>query len=277
MMNARILALLLAVAAALLFMPLPGWSQAEAGKAAPAAESTPAVHKKTMWEKIKEGGVMMIPLALCSIFTVYLIWDGVVRTSKRRTAPDEHVNGVKNLFRAGDYVGAYKFCKDNPSPLTNVLRVGISLLGDGKQMAEEGMLAELAKENSRVQTFISYLSVIGVCTPMIGLTGTVSGMIKAFENLGSAGIGDPSGLAAAIGEVLVATLTGLAVAIPAFGAFYYLRSRGLAAIHHIQDTVAVLFRKMPYEQLHGAHVGGEEIYAAPPNWSGAAAAEASAH
>ena len=57
-----------------------------------------------------------------------------------------------------------------------MLRIGIGLLGEGKQVAEEGMMGELAKANSHLQTYISYLSVIGVCTPMIGLLGTVTGM-----------------------------------------------------------------------------------------------------
>ena len=150
--------------------------------------------------------------------------------------------------------------------LTNVLRVGIGLLGDGKQVAEEGMLGELAKENSEMQTYISYLSVIGVCAPMLGLLGTVTGMIKAFAKLGASGIGDPSGLSAAIGEVLVATASGLFIAIPAFGAFYFLRNRAGASIHHIQDVINRLFRKMPYESLAGVHLGDEELYAAIPNW-----------
>ncbi len=128
------------------------------------------------------------------------------------------------------------------------------------------MLAELAKENSSMQTYISYLSVIGVCAPMIGLLGTVTGMIKAFAKLGSSGIGDPSGLSAAIGEVLVATASGLIIAIPAFGAFYFLRNRAAASIHHIQDIINSLFRKMPYDSLAGVHLGGEELYAAVPNW-----------
>jgi biopolymer transport protein ExbB len=114
--------------------------------------------------------------------------------------------------------------------------------------------------------YISYLSVIGVCTPMIGLIGTVSGMISAFETLGTSGIGDPSKLASAIGEVLVATFSGLLIAVPAFGLYYFLRNRSSKAIHDIQDTMNSLFRKMPYEQLAGAHIGGEEIYAAIPNW-----------
>ena len=119
-----------------------------------------------------------------------------------------------------------------------------------------------------MQTYISYLSVIGVCAPMLGLTGTVTGMIKAFEKLGSAGIGDPSGLSAAIGEVLVATASGLFIAIPAFTAFYFLRNRAAKALHDIQDTMNSLLRKMPYEQLAGVHIGDEEVYAAPPNWIG---------
>jgi biopolymer transport protein ExbB len=224
------------------------------------------VQSKTLLHQIREGGWVMIPIGLCSIATIYLIGDGVLRTSRKRVAPPAHEQSVKALFRQGDYVGAYNFCKENPSPLCNVLRVGISLLGDGKQVAEEGMLGELAKENSNMNTYISYLSVIGVCTPMIGLLGTVTGMIKAFANLGAAGIGDPSGLSAAIGEVLVATASGLFIAIPAFGAFYYLRNRAAASVHHIHDVINSLFRKMPYESLAGVHIGDEELFAAIPNW-----------
>jgi biopolymer transport protein ExbB len=221
---------------------------------------------KTLWEKIVEGGWVMFPIGLCSVATLYLIGDGVIRTAPKKVAPPEQEQQLKELFRHGDYVGAFKFTKENPSPLNNVLRVGISLLGEGKEMAEEGMLGELSKENSAMQTYISYLSVIGVCAPMIGLLGTVTGMIKAFEKLGAAGIGDPSGLSAAIGEVLVATASGLIIAIPAFGAFYFLRNRAAASLHKIQDIINSLFRKMPYDSLAGVHLGDDELYAAIPNW-----------
>jgi biopolymer transport protein ExbB len=224
------------------------------------------VHSKTLWQQIQEGGWVMFPIALCSIATLYLIGDGVLRTGRARLVPPEHEQNVKTLFRQGDYVGAYNYCKEHPSALTNVLRVGIGLLGDGKQVSEEGMLGELAKENSKMQTYISYLSVIGVCTPMLGLLGTVTGMIKAFVKLGASGIGDPSGLSAAIGEVLMATASGLFIAIPAFGAFYFLRNRATASIHYVQDVVNSLFRKMPYDSLAGVHLGDEELYAAIPNW-----------
>jgi biopolymer transport protein ExbB len=245
----------------------------------PAKKETKA-HTKSLLETLVEGGWVMFPIGVMSILTVYLSTDGYRQTSIKKTSPPEFEAEVKRLFQRGDYVGAYTFCRDNKSPLTNVLRVGISLLGDGKTMVEEGMIAEMHKESSSMGTIINYLSVIGVVTPMIGLLGTVTGMIKAFSTLGSSGIGDPSSLSGAIGEVLVATASGLVIAIPAFGMFYFLRSRSTTAMHHIQDIINQLFRKMPYEALEGVHISGEEIYAATPHWlaegdiAGAGAADA---
>ena len=242
-----------------------GALQAQTTSSADGAKAPEAQHK-TLFKMIEEGGWVMIPIGLCSVFTLYLIGDGVIRTGRKKAIPPEQVAALKELFRQGDYVGSYNYCKANSSPLTNVVRVGVSLLGDGKVIAEEAMFGELAKENSKMQTWISYLSVIGVCTPMIGLLGTVTGMIKAFATLGSSGIGDPSSLSAAIGEVLVATASGLFIAIPAFGAFYFLRNRAAGTMHEIQDIVSSLFRKMPYDAFAGAHIGDEELYAANPNW-----------
>lgn len=243
----------------------------EAKPAAPAAraasvETSVPVHKKSLVDKFNEGGKIMYLIVLCSIATVYLAIDGVLRTSRNRVIPEEQLSVVKNTFRQGDYVGAYNYLKTQKSPFANVTRVGVSMLGEGKVAVEEAVMQELAKENSQVTFYISYLSVIGVCTPMIGLIGTVSGMIEAFETLGTAGIGDPSKLSAAIGHVLVATFAGLVIAVPAFGLYYFLRNRAAKATHDIQDTLNVLFRKMPYEQLAGAHIGGEELYANTPNW-----------
>lgn len=225
-----------------------------------------AAHSKSLLETLMEGGWVMIPIGVMSILTVYLSTDGVRNTSIKKTSPPTYEAEVKRLFQQGDYVGAYMYCRDNKSPLTNVLRVGISLLGDGKTMVEEGMISEMHKESASMSTQINYLSVIGVVTPMIGLLGTVTGMIKAFGTLGTSGVGDPSSLSGAIGEVLVATASGLVIAIPAFGMFYFLRSRSTTAMHHIQDIINQLFRKMPYEALEGVHISGEEIYANIPNW-----------
>jgi biopolymer transport protein ExbB len=259
-MKIKTLTLTLLMAAGLFFFA----SAAPAQQAAP--DARPAVQDKSLWEKICEGGIIMIPIGLCSVLTVYLIVDGTLRTSAKKVLPPAHVVALRNTFSAGDYVGAYNYCKTHPSPFTNVVRIAVSLIGDGKTAVEEGVLSEMAKEDSKIQTQLSYLSVIGVCAPMIGLLGTVTGMIKAFATLGASGIGDPSSLAAAIGEVLVATASGLFIAIPAFGAFYFLRNRAVKVMHDVEDNVTTLFRKMPYELAAGVHIGDEKLYAAAPNW-----------
>ena len=238
--------------------------------ATPDAAAAPATGKKeikeSLWDEIKKGGPVMIPIALCSIAMIWLITDCWMRTSPKRLAPDPQVIGTRDLFRMGDYVGAYQFCKNNPSPFSDTVRTTLSYSGDGQAATEDAMLGEIGKVSAQIQTRINYLSVIGVCTPMIGLVGTVTGMIKAFKTLGSDGIGDPGKLSAAIGEVLVATASGLFIAIPAFMFFYFLRNRLQGSIHTFQDVVVSLFRKMPYEHLKDCHVGEEEFFAATPNW-----------
>src|SRR5205085_110970 len=108
--------------------------------------------------------------------------------------------------------------------------------------------------------------IIGICSPMIGLLGTVYGMKSAFRTLNVSGIGDPGKLSGAIGEVLICTAFGLLIAIPAFFAFYWLRNRAAKLIHNVQEMINSLYRRMPYEYLAGAHIGDEELYAAIPNW-----------
>jgi biopolymer transport protein ExbB len=235
--------------------------------AAPAGEAAAPAHvEHTLMDRIKEGGWVMYPIGLCSVALIWLTVDLWMRTSVKKMAPPAQVAQVQDLFRAGDYVGAYQFCKNNSSPFCDVSRVGLSFVGDGEEAVEGALVTELNKVNSSTQTRINYLSVIGVCTPMIGLTGTVTGMMSAFSTLGTSGVGDPSKLSAAIGEVLVATASGLFIAVPAFMFFYVLRNRLQGSMHGLQEVIGGLFRKMPYAHLKDAHVGEEEFYAAVPNW-----------
>lgn len=241
-------------------------AQEEAGATAEAAAEAPVVHQHSLIDTFKEGGWVMYPLTICSIALVWLTVDLWMRTNLKRMAPPPQVAQVQDLFRSGDYVGAYQFCRNNSSYFTDISRVSLSYVGEGQEAVESAIFSELMKTNSVIQTRINYLSVLGVCTPMIGLVGTVSGMRNAFATLGTSGVGDPSKLSGAIGEVLVATASGLAIAVPAFMIFYFLRNRLQGSMHGLQEIVFSLFRKMPYAHLKDAHVGEEEFYAAIPNW-----------
>lgn len=241
---------------------------------APAAEGAakPSGHPESLMGKIKQGGIVMWPIAICSVFTIYLVVDIFLRTADKKLAPDEEVEKAQQLFMAGDYVNAYQVMKATPCAYNNIVKYGLSYVGKGKDQTEEALLVELGRENSRLQNKINYLSVIGVCTPMIGLLGTVVGMMGAFAALGTSGAGDTSALSGHIGEVLVATASGLFIAIPAFMFFYILRNRLLAKMHSLEDKVMSLFRNMPYEHFHGLEIGEEVTYAALPNWLGENAA-----
>lgn len=247
-----------AVYAALLILPMAAFG-AEAAK--------PGVTEKTLIDTYIEGGWVMHLLLVCSIAMVWLIIDIWMRTNVPKMTPPEDVTMAQELFRAGDYVGAYQAMKASFSPFAEVMRAGLGSVGYGKDATEEAIYNTVEKVSSTLQTRINYLSVIGVCAPMIGLLGTVGGMKGAFGSLGTAGLSGGVGeLAGHIGEVLVATATGLLVAIPAFMAFYFLRNKLQGAIHHLHEVTEHLFRNAPYDYLKDADVGQEETYAALPNW-----------
>ena len=249
-----------------LLMVAPALAEQAEGAAATAKSGST---KESLFDEIVKGGPIMVPIGICSVVMIWLIVDCWMRTGSKRLAPLQQVEGARDLFRMGDYVGAYQHCKNSVSAFADTTRVALSFCGDGQAATEEAIMGEISRANAQIQTRINYLSVIGVCAPMIGLLGTVTGMVKAFKTLGSDGLGDPSKLSAAIGEVLIATASGLFIAIPAFFFFYILRNRLQGSIHKLTDIVVSLFRKMPYEHLKDCHVGEEEFYAATPNWVGA--------
>ncbi len=233
-----------------------------------AAAAAPAVVKRSLWQVLSDGGMIMIPLAGFSIAMVWLIIDCAQRTGVKRLIPANDLEKLHNSFRAGDYVGAYQGTLENNSVLNNVARVGLVTVGDGKSATEHSLAEAIASEQAKMSNRISYLSVIGVCTPMVGLLGTVFGMIDAFESLGGGGATQNTGaLASAIGHVLVATASGLFVAIPAFMSFYFLRNRLMGGMNEVETEVGNLFRKFPYHLAEGVHIGDQELYANAPNWA----------
>ena len=243
-----------ALYAALLFLPVVAFgAEVKGGK------------DQTLMDVYKEGGWVMHFLLACSVAMVWLIIDISIRTTRKRMTPLTDVATARQAFLAGDYVGAYQAMKAGTSPFCEVVRAALGSVGHGKDATEETLYVTVEKVNSTLQTRINYLSVIGVCAPMIGLLGTVGGMKGAFGQLGTSGA-DVGALAGHIGEVLVATATGLLVAIPAFGAFYFLRNKLQGAIHNLQGESERLFRNAPYEYLQNADVGQEETFAALPNW-----------
>jgi biopolymer transport protein ExbB len=222
------------------------------GGGAPAA---PTPHATTIAEFLGQGGFVMYILALASICLVWFTTEGFMILRANKLAPPALIARLREAFSAGNYQEGWTICKSNRCFLSSVVAAGLERVGRNKDAVEFAVEETAVRESNDLKTNTTYLSVIGVVAPMIGLTGTVWGMIHAFKTLGDNGIANPSLLAANIGEVLVATMSGLVVAVPAFVFFYILRARAQNAILHAESQVYRLLDEIPYDQLSGVRIG----------------------
>jgi len=206
---------------------------------------------KTAWQIFHEGGIVMWILLIASILIMAFTIEAFIKIRLGRLAPAAVLAQLKDAIVSGNYPLAYQVCTANQCYLGRIMQAGLDRLGRGREAVEQAVGDTTAKELNGIKANIQYLSVIGVVSPMVGLTGTVMGMIKAFETLGSSGAADPSKLAGNISEVLVATGTGLFVAIPAFVLYYVFRNRIQVVSVAVDSEINLLFEDIPFEQLTG--------------------------
>ncbi len=218
-----------------------------------------AASDESIIKQIWHGGAMVVFVWICllatSVIMVTLIIQLAIMMQKAKLAPPPLVDSLRQLISSGNYQEAWETCNANKNYLANVLRAGLGRIGRGKEAVEGGLSEHGLREATLLRTKNSYLSVIGVVSPMIGLLGTVIGMMGAFSVLGASGMGNPKELAGKISEVLLATASGLFIAIPAFVAYYIFRNMSQASIVHADDIVNTLVIDVPYDELAGMQVG----------------------
>ena len=172
------------------------------------------------------GVIIIVLLLLLSVYSAYLIVDHFLTIRRTDLMPEGLADMVRQCLITGDIRGAQQACKEKPSFLSFVLMHGIAELEFGWTAVEKSLEDALAEQSARLFRKIEYLSVIGNIAPMIGLLGTVIGMIIAFQNVASTqGTASAPQLAEGIYQALVTTVGGLIVAIPSIGAFAVFRNR----------------------------------------------------
>ena len=218
-----------------------------------------AAAEDSIFKQILHGGPMVVFVWICLLLTSVIMVTFIIQLSislrKVNLAPPPLVDSLRQLIGSGNYQEAWETCNANKNYLANVLRAGLGRIGRGKDAVETGLAEHGLREATLLRTRNSYLSVIGVVSPMIGLLGTVIGMMGAFAVLGASGMGNPKELAGKISEVLLATASGLFIAIPAFVAYYIFRNMSQASIVYADDIVNTLVTDMPYDELAGMQVG----------------------
>ena len=165
--------------------------------------------------------------------------------TKKKFVPDEQLNTLKTYMYNRDTKNAFAYCEQNPSFLTNVFAAGVLRLKQdapdkGVPAAEAAITEAIDAQETKMNFWLNLISVIAAISPMIGLLGTVSGMIKAFQKIGLGGMGKPEQLAGNIGEALITTATGLIVGIPAMLAFFIFRGRFDSLLTNVTESITEL-------------------------------------
>ncbi len=199
---------------------------APAKKDAPADDEDAPKERSFLTWMIEASGIFGAILLVLSFVMVALVMMNVLQVKRDVFIPQSFVDAYQQKLEAKDYKGAYDLCKSDESLVARVLAVGMGRLDRGYASAIEGMQELGEEENMNYEHRLSYLALISSIAPMIGLMGTVYGMILSFQKIATSTVAPkPSELADGISTALFTTLEGLAVAIPAMVAYSILRNR----------------------------------------------------
>lgn len=214
----------------LLWMACDAWAPGAAAAAAPSAEADAgqpdSQAPQGTWEILRAGGWVGMVIMLLSVAAVALVIEHVMTIREGVLMPPGLAEEVRGLLCEGKLAPAVQRCRREPSFLAFVLQAGLAEADGGWPAVEKAAEDAAADQSARLFRKIEYLSVIGNIAPMLGLLGTVMGMIIAFQQVaGTPGGVQAADLAGGIYKALVTTVEGLIVAIPSLAAFAVFRNR----------------------------------------------------
>ncbi len=184
---------------------------------------------------LSRGGVFMIPIAVFSIMAVAVFFERLWTLRRRKVLPYEDLLEVEALIHRREFAEARTLCQQNKSPLAQVVLAGVQYRVAPRPIIQEKMVGKGKASAIDLRKGIGLLQTIASVSPLLGLLGTVGGMIKVFDAISMGGVGDPGSLATGISEALITTAAGLCVAIPAFLGQRYLSNRAARFIHGLED------------------------------------------
>lgn len=178
-----------------------------------------------MWEVVRAGGPLMWPIILCSIAAAAIILERLWTLQDRRVLPRELTQKVWQLIETNQVNDKVIQALAQNSPLGRVLAAGLANRHRPREVIMERLEDTGRHVIHELERFLNTLGTIAAITPLLGLLGTVTGIIKAFNTIQAGGMGDPRALSGGIAEALITTAAGLVVAIPALFAYRALRSK----------------------------------------------------
>lgn len=194
------------------------------------------------WDVVVKGGALGIllwfALAALSVAGTHLIVDSFLKIKRARFMPDGLVDGVRSALGDHDLDRARRVCAESSGALANILSAGFQNMD-----AEDAVGVAAQLESEKLMQRVNYLNVVGNLAPMLGLLGTVQGMILAFATLGTeAGAAKNAMLAIHISQALYTTAAGLVIAVPALGFFSFFRNRAAKIILEMEALTLDLMK-----------------------------------
>ena len=212
----------------LLFIGASTFAFAQNEAAAEDAATEEAAPSTSLFTKVKQGGWAMYPLGFLSMSAFALTIYNFMALRKQDFFDDEVASQLGDKLNTLDLQGATALCEEQPSPLTRIVSHGLDSVKGGHidtELFRQRLEAGSSKELAQPFVVINYLSIIASIAPMVGLLGTVSGMVKAFDSIATIGMGQPEVLAGNISEALITTASGMLVGIPTMFFFFYFKNQ----------------------------------------------------
>lgn len=179
-----------------------------------------------MLEIIKSGGWLMVPIIGCSVLALAITIERLWTLQRRRVLPDDLTRQVWEWVSRNELNHQHIQALQEGSPLGRMLAAGLANRNREREAMKESIEDTGRHVVHELERYLNLLGTIAAISPLLGLLGTVTGMVKIFSAISASNaVGDPSVLAGGISEALITTVAGLAVAIPTLVAYRYLRDR----------------------------------------------------
>lgn len=215
-----------------------------------------------MWEVISKGGWLLVPIICCSILSLALIIERLLFFKFALPSSKQErriISQILDYVRRGKIKEAIRVCNNNPFHTTNIIKAGLIRYSQGREVVKEVMDNAYLYEEPKLEKNLNFLSTLAHISPLLGLLGTVVGLVKCFytieQKAGAVGTVNPSDLAGGIWEALLTTVGGLCVAIPTYIAYNYFAHK--VNFYNLQiERVCNEFMEALYSEkkLSGAHL-----------------------
>ena len=187
-----------------------------------------------MWELIQSGNVMMIPLGVCSLVAVAVIFERVYSLRSSKVIVSEVVGAVETLDAAQDLSVARAILERNPGPFANIVATGLDHAEDDWVIIRDVLQESGRQEAVRLSRNLNILEIVAAIAPLLGLLGTVTGMIRVFSAVSAHGLGQPEYMSGGISEAMITTAAGLIIGIPVLVMHQWLQGKADSIIFDME-------------------------------------------